>query len=610
MKIASIDFETYYDPSSGYSLTNMNMSEYILDPRFRALGCAFYLPDKNKTIWVPEERLAKTIEHLRPQLEGCTMLAQNTPFDAAILAWHYGIECAGYLDTLSMARARGLRQEIGSKRLSLKAMCQHFNIGEKPDLRPDSTPEELLTRGTWDAWATWKLFEILAQGYPKSELRLIDLTIKQYIRRTVYADTETLVVFIAETHERRRRLLASVGYTEEDMQSGGKFVDALAKLGIQPPMKISKTTGLPTLALAKTDEAFKDLLDHEDDEIRALAECRVDVKSTGDITRAETFMRLAAYGALPVLYKYSGAHTHRWAGDDGTNFTNLKRGGRLRDAIVAPDGYVFVAGDLSQIECRITAELFGETQLTEAFRQGRDVYSEFATVTFNRYDNPVTKKDIFERFSGKTTVLGAGFQCGKKKLWRQMRADIWKYNIPITPPTQEVADACIDHYRGTYTRIVQGWGRAEGLLFNPGASLGPVVSEGDRLLLPSGLRIYYHNLQFERWEVVNDDGEKEIKSGYRYDGVKGRSSAYGGSVTENMAQALARIKMSDAMLELSKRWRVVMHTYDEIVLCVPENQAGDAAKDMRATLTKSPDWMPNLPLACEIGTDYSYGGCK
>ena len=78
---------------------------------------------------------------------------------------------------------------------------------------------------------------------------------------------------------------------------------------------------------------------------------------------------------------YYGAHPGRFSGLDKLNLQNMGRKSALRRAVIAPPGYKVVAGDLSQIEARITACLAGQMDLVELFRHydnieadDRDVY--------------------------------------------------------------------------------------------------------------------------------------------------------------------------------------------------------------------------------------------
>ena len=97
---------------------------------------------------------------------------------------------------------------------------------------------------------------------------------------------------------------------------------------------------------------------------------------------------------------------------------NLKRGGRLRDAITAPHGYVLVVFDLSQIECRMTlwyGELSSkskgqEREALNLMANGGDLYSYFAGLMFMKEINK--KEHPNERQIGKSAVLGLGFGMG------------------------------------------------------------------------------------------------------------------------------------------------------------------------------------------------------
>ena len=76
-----------------------------------------------------------------------------------------------------------------------------------------------------------------------------------------------------------------------------------------PPMKTSPTTGKETFAFAKSDEAFKALLEHEDVRVQALVNARLGNKSTLEETRTQRFIDIAKRGLLPVPVRVlCGAH--------------------------------------------------------------------------------------------------------------------------------------------------------------------------------------------------------------------------------------------------------------------------------------------------------------
>ena len=145
-------------------------------------------------------------------------------------------------------------------------------------------------------------------------------------------------------------------------------------MGVEPPTKISLTTGKETYAFAKTDEDFKALAeDHHNETVRLLVSARLGVKATLEETRAERFIGIAKRGAFPVPLRYYGAHSGRWSGQDSVNLQNLpSRGpnaGRIKQSILAPEGYVVIDSDSSQIEARTLAWLAGQTDLVEAFEK-------------------------------------------------------------------------------------------------------------------------------------------------------------------------------------------------------------------------------------------------
>jgi hypothetical protein len=105
---------------------------------------------------------------------------------------------------------------------------------------------------------------------------------------------------------------------------------------VEPPMKISPTTGKETWAFGKTDEDFKALLEHDDVRVQALVAARLGVKSTLEETRTERFIGISKRGKLPIPLRYYAAHTGRWGGDDKVNMQNLPRKSPLKYRDVSP----------------------------------------------------------------------------------------------------------------------------------------------------------------------------------------------------------------------------------------------------------------------------------
>ena len=103
MKIISVDFETYYDRQ--FSLSKLTTEEYLRHPDFEVIGVAVKVDDGD-THWLSGELDAlKTYLHANYDWANSAVLAHNTMFDGAILAWVFDIHPKLYLDTLCMGRA-------------------------------------------------------------------------------------------------------------------------------------------------------------------------------------------------------------------------------------------------------------------------------------------------------------------------------------------------------------------------------------------------------------------------------------------------------------------------------------------------------------------------
>lgn len=579
-----LDFETFY--TSDYTLKKMSQSDYITHKLFRTLGFSLKRGDE-AAVWIPERQVAGALAKLRPVLENSSIVFHHAHFDAAILAWHYGIYPRFHLDTMLMARA------LGHRRVSLAALLAYYGLGAKAVLSPDSTPEQLALRGNGDTEGTWELFKKLIPSFPTDELKLIDLTIRWFTEPKLLINRPKLARLIESIEAKNQNMLDDLEITEEELQSADKFKALLEAEGVEIEYKAGKKGKIA--CFAKTDEFMKELLDDENETVAALAAARLGLKSTGELTRAQRLFDMGARGLLPVYLSYYGAHPGRWSGGDGTNLQNLRRGGAIRDALEAPQGYKIVVGDLAQIECRGTAWLARCKKLLDGFAAQQDVYSEFASQAFGIEVTKATHE--FERFCGKFVVLGGGYGMGAPKCHTKIRAEIRKRGLDYTPPTLEVCTLLIDTYRNRFSQIPDLWQECQyRLLGNPGYRVGPVVAESNALLLPNGLRLHYPGL-------------RKTAQGWEYEGKKGMTRLWGGKVVQNIMEALCRLILAGQMLRLDAMgYEIVTSTHDEIVMLVSDSQVEQAVRAMRLVMsTILPDWAAGIPLAVEIGVGQSYG---
>jgi hypothetical protein len=301
--------------------------------------------------------------------------------------------------------------------------------------------------------------------------------------------------------------------------------------------------------------------------------------------------------------RYYAAHTGRWGGDDKINMQNLPRGSQLKKAMRAPEGYVFIDCDLSQIEARTLAWLAQQHNLVAAFENGDDVYKIMASSIYGKPTNEISKD---ERFVGKTTILGAGYGMGPNKFQQQLK------NFGVELDLRE-CERIIKVYRKTYKKIPELWYQAgdalEAMMRNKTAPLGLKgvlnVMGTQGIEMPNKLRIQYANLRKQKGE----DGKDELV----YDTRRGRAvipnRIYGGKVIENVCQALARIVIGEQLLRIAKKYKVVMTVHDAIGCIAPEAEADEAMRFVEESMKVRPTWALDLPLDCEGGYAKSYGEC-
>jgi DNA polymerase len=628
----------------------MTTEEYIRDARFRSFGACVHVYGSEEPIrWIGGSDLPEYFDGV--DWGRTAVLAHNAQFDVSILSWRYGVTPCFIFDTLSMARAlRGV--EVGN---SLAKLASDFGLPEKGRAvhstdglsELDSEIErELAEYCKHDVVLCEAIFKRLVAGYPSSELRLIDLTLKMYTQACLRLDQDMLAAALKEEGEKREALLQKLGMEETTLASNPQFAEALRALGVEPPTKISKTTGKETLALAKNDALFQVLLNGEREDVALLCEARLRVKSTTERTRAQRFLDISNRGPLPVPLSYYGATTGRWTASKGSaiNMQNLKRGSFLRKAIMAPVGHQLVVGDLSQIEPRVLAWLSDYKDMLDIFRAGGDPYATFGAQMFNI---PGLSKESHPdlRQSAKSALLGCGYGLGWASFAAQLLVGFlgappvrydkafakklgvtqedaerfvdWDENlkkledIPHSCTEGELlthclaAKAVIDRYRATATPVVDFWNML-GDLIETALANGKefrykcITFKKGAIVLPNGMSLLYPDLR----RVKDENGRSQWVYG------PNATKLYAGKVTNNVVQGLARVVMTDGMLRTAKKYFVAGTVHDEQIVVVPEAEADDAKTWVLAQMTMEPSYMPGIPLNAEVGAHERYGLAK
>lgn len=321
----------------------------------------------------------------------------------------------------------------------------------------------------------------------------------------------------------------------------------------------------------------------------------------------------------------------------------------------------FVVADSGQIEARVNAWLSGHQTLVDLFRLGDekkaagdkewDIYCVTGSELFGR---PLTKKEL-ERQVSKNLTLGLGFQMGWHKLAMEMAkgmlgskpvifdmpwverlgvdVDTFVANehfmerverMPSRLPLPERAVHCaVSHhlvgwYRENNEPIRDFWKLCKDVIeamiemeddaydvFGTNECL-KVVRHG--IILPNTLRLRYSGLK----RSVDEEGELK---GYSYMGGpvgKERKRIYGGLLTENVVQALARVIVYQQAVNLRLKYgyRFATTSHDELVYVVPDAEAETCLERVMQEMRTAPAWAPGLPLAVEGGIGQVYGEAK
>lgn len=608
------DFETYYDVD--YSLSRLTTEEYIRDSRFEIIGLSLMLPGDDYPQWYTDEEVTRVLHSVNWSKHA--FLCHHSHFDAAILAWIFGIHPKLILDSMAMGQPHfGFTSGV-----SLGSLMKTLTLGTKGDYvtnakgkrRRDFTAQELHDYGVYscnDTWGCKMIYDALRPMTPTKELLMIDEAVRCFTDPRIVLDHAMLVEYHQEVLDTKianymwagNLLGVSHEQVKDTIMSNDKLATLLMELGVDPPTKLSPATGKLAYAFAKTDDDFLALKEHENEAVQLLVTCRIGGKSTLAETRAKRMIEIAQRGTLPVYLKYYAAHTGRLGGGDAMNLQNLTRKSTLRRALMAPPNHVLVAGDLSQIEARILVTIAGQEDVVHAFREydagrGPDIYCVTASAFLGR---PITKEaNPKERQLGKVIRLALGYGMGIDKFIVTAKRD----GVILTPQTAATAHAWYRDNSAYIERLWRAGGTAlrmliEGREYAFGLN-DCIIVKGDGIHLPSGRVLRYPGLEECGVDTYN-------RPRYRYLNRKKWMYIYGAKVIENICQSLAGSVCGDGWLRLRGKLKIVLQAHDELVGVVHQEQAEWASQLMQSALTAPANWLPTLPIAANVGYAIRYG---
>ena len=639
MKIATVDLETYW--AVGHSLTKMSPIAYCMHPDTEIISCAFKFGNDPTVVVFGEQAVIDYCNNV--DWSQYWVVGHNlSGFDSMILSWRLGVKPKLWGCTLAMARPIHAK-DVG---LSLAKLVAHYGLGFKDQSALiatkgknlcDFSDDEIDEMRIYNAADVDQCYGLLLKLIPQTrreEVKLIDMTIRMLIEPTFESNSLLLADTLTEEGIRKKAMLVEaaqkmdvyeIGMDDDEaasaaltvLSSAAKFAAFLRTIEVDVPTKVSPTTGKEIPALAKTDEGFLSLQEHDDPLVATAAAARLDAKSTILQTRIQAFMDASnahPEKKVPIPLKYYGADTTgRWSGW-GYNPQNLPRvnpynprpSDALRRSLIAPPGHKVVVADLSGIELRVNHFLWkvpSSVAMYQAEPEKADLYKDFASRLYDIDYDEVTK---VQRQVGKVAHLGLGFGAGYVTFQKVAKL---MGGVDIT---EDESRDIVDKWRDEYYEITKGWRTchaalptimrgAEGNAVDP---WGMVVPVPEGLRTPKGL-IRYPDL---RTEINEDDNRKEFVYGH------GRNKAriYAGKIDENIVQHLARCVIADNALAVQKLTKLnpALMVHDELVYIVPEDEAEIMLDIVQQVMRTPPTWWPELITWSEGDIADTYGDAK
>ena len=587
-----IDLETY-----SAAPLDAGVYRYAADPSFLILMAAWAVDDGPVEVAVTPEQIAAIPGLYDPD---ALKIAHNAQFERVCLSVFSGLgagefhDPTTYHDTMAVAGNRGLPQGLDNLALALgaspkdgagSALIRYFCVPNRKGQRnlPESAPEKWLDFVDYCAQDVETLREVdqLLGDFPTEGERAVYRADQRINDRGILVDTELARLAEEAALENAREQLAELGRLTgcDNPNSRDQLLAWFRSTGLD----------LPDLRKETVSEALEGPL--ADDHRRAL-EYRRELALVASKKYSAALAGVSSDSRLRGQFRYFGAHTGRWTGRS-VQLQNLPRLGfkteREAEAEVVdiklgfrPDATTLkklvrpmflgplTVVDYSAIEARVIAWLAGEQWALDAFAEGRDIYVE----TARRMGEALGKE--FTRSEGKVAVLALGYNGGVNSL-RAMGA--------VGEDGQ--LKTLVTAWRRTNARIVKLWERLDDAFYSGGdLGLVRVEREGSRrsLVLPSGRALHYHDTKFKLDSLGRRRPSFLTPQGYRTD-------TYGGRLSENITQAVARDVLAEALVRLDRAGeRVVGHVHDEVLV------ESDDLDRIQALMTESPSWAGGLPL--------------
>ena len=634
----SIDLETF----SSVSIRDAGAWKYLQSPDFEILLFAYSL-DGGPVVVIDVASGETVPQWLVDALTSSDYIkhAYNAPFEYGCLdrvyggmipsQWRctmfHGLYC-GYTSGLdATGKALGLPEDK-QKLNTGKALIRYFCVPCRPS-KSNGGRLRNLPKHDPDKWALFKEYnaqDVVTEMEIEKRLSLtpvpdwvqhqweVDLTINQ---RGVAVDQELVQGALYMGAVTREALMQEATQITklQNPNSGKQLLEWLNKA-----METGEDDALPNL---RKDTVSKMLDGMEEGDVKRVLEIRQELSKTSTKKYDAIEECVCADDRVRGLLQFYGANrTGRWAGrlvqvqnlprtytqniELARDLVRRKETGALRmiygsvpdtlsqlirTAFVASPGNVLIDADFSAIEARVISWLAGEEWRLQAFRDGKDIYCESASQMFGV---PVVKHGINGelRAKGKIAELALGYQGGTGALIN-MGALGWRdANSKIRNLWYAMDSAAIDVIGRGGTAVVNGLKLSREYDIAQGVS--KLVIQ-----LPSGRCLYYINPslgtnQFGGSSIIYNGVDQTTK---RWKQIE----TYGGKLTENCVQAIARDALAGALDRLEAAGLpVVFHVHDEVVIdAKPFASNKEMLKKVTDIMAAPIPWAPTLPLNAE-----------
>ena len=298
--------------------------------------------------------------------------------------------------------------------------------------------------------------------------------------------------------------------------------------------------------------------------------------SMSDLDEARELVKKGDFEALSMLYE-----------DIPDVLSQL-----IRTALIPSEGNIFAVADYSAVEARVLAFLAGEEWVLEAFKNGEDIYCATASKMFGVKVEKHGENTVL-RAKGKQATLSCGYQGGVNALINMgALSSVMK---------EEELQPLVDYWRSANPRIVRFWYDIEKAAMKAVKEGTTTKVRGIRissssgmlfLFLPSGRRLSYPSPRIGKNRFGSDS--ITFLSGKTWM----RIETFGGSLVENLTQAVARDLLTNS-LHLLSCYKVVGHIHDEVIVEVPISKAEEGLKEIESLMATTPSWAKGLPLKAD-----------